>query len=66
MLSLLMHRSCSVERLAWEVAEYIAGSLVRYFLLLGKMVTLVAKLMWEVRAAIPFESGATRREPLVP
>jgi hypothetical protein len=65
-LSLLMHRSCSVERLAWEVAEYIAGSLVRYFLLLGKMVTLVAKLMWEFRATIPFESSATRREPLVP
>ena len=48
------------------MAEYLAGSLSRYFLLLGKMVTLVAKLMWEVRAAIPFESGATLREPLVP
>jgi len=65
-LSLLMHRSCSVERLAWEVAEYIAGSLVRYFLLLGKMVTQVAKDQWELRAAIPFQSSATRREPLVP
>ena len=66
MLSLYMHRSCSVERLAWEVAEYIAGSLVRYFLLLGKMVTQVAKDQWELRAAIPFQSSATRREPLVP
>ena len=55
-----------MERLAKEVAEYIAGSLGRYFLLLGKMVTLVAKDQWELRAAIPFQSSATRREPLVP
>ena len=66
MLNFKMHPGCAVERLSWEVAEYLAGSLSRYFLLLGKMVTLVAKLMWEVRAAIPFESSATRREPLVP
>ena len=48
------------------MAEYLAGSLVRCFIFLGKMVTLVAKLVWEIRAAIPFESSATRREPLVP
>ena len=66
MLSFRKYSRCSVERLAWEAAEFLVGSLRRYFLLLGKMVTLVAKLMWEVRAAIPFESSATRREPLVP
>jgi hypothetical protein len=65
-LNFRMHPRCAVERLSWEVAEYLAGSLRRYFLLLGKMVTLVAKLMWEVRAAIPVEFCATRREPLVP
>jgi hypothetical protein len=65
-LSFRKYSRCSVERLAWEVAEFLVGSLHRYFLLLGKMVTLVAKLMWEVRAAIPFEYCATRREPLVP
>ena len=42
------------------------GSLGRYFLLMGKMVTLVAKDQRELRAAIPFESSATRREPLAP
>jgi hypothetical protein len=65
-LNFRMHPRCAVERLSWEVAEYLTGSLVRCFLFLGKMVTLVAKLMWEIRAAIPFESSATRREPLVP
>ena len=66
MLNFRKHPRFSVERLRWEVLEFLAGSLVRCFLFLGKMVTLVAKLVWEIRAAIPFESSATRREPLVP
>lgn len=66
MLRSLMHRRCSVEIINWEVVEYLAGSQRRYFLFLGKMVTLVDKLMWEVQAAIPVEYSATRREPLVP
>ena len=66
MLNFRKHPRCAVERLSWEVAEYLAGSLVQCFLFLGKMVTLVAELVWEIRAAIPFESSATRREPLVP
>jgi hypothetical protein len=65
-LSFRKHPRNSVERLAQELTEYLAGSLGRYFLLLGKMVTLVAKDQWELRAAIPFQSSATRREPLVP
>ncbi len=61
-----MHPRCSVERLSWEVAEFLVGSLGRCLLFLGKMVNSVAKVEWEIRAAIPFESSATRREPLVP
>jgi hypothetical protein len=66
MLNFRMHPRCSVERFNWEVSEYLVGSLGRYFLLLEKMVTLVVKDQRELRAAIPFESSATRREPLAP
>jgi hypothetical protein len=65
-LSFRKHPRCFVEILRWEVAKYLAGSLGRCFLFFGKIVTLEAKLKWELRAAIPFEYSATRREPLVP
>jgi hypothetical protein len=61
-----MHPRCSVERLSWEVAEFLVGSLGRCLLFLGKMVILMTKVMWEIRAAFQLESSATRREPLVP
>jgi len=54
-LSFRKHPRCSLERLTWEVAEYLTSSLVRCFLCLGKMVTIVAKVEWEIRLAAILE-----------
>jgi len=52
-LSFRKHPRCSLERLAWEVAQYL--TLSRCFLCLGKMVTIVAKVEWEIRLAAILE-----------
>ena len=55
MLSFRKHPRCSLERLAREVSEYLTSSLSRCFLCLGKIVTFVAKVEWEIRSAAILE-----------